>query len=220
MFSHQRSARPERASLLESLLLCLTLSLAMVAFAPAAWANSRTANLAEMTASAGRIVHGRITQVRAGTHPNYNHIAVTFVTLDVIEMLKGPTAPRITFMQYAGGQGMIRNVHLPNYRAGEEVLLFLYPESRYGFTSPIGEGQGKFLVRPDARGQRVLLNERGNRSLFERLDASKMQSRLSLNQTERSLLARPGGAAEVNSFRSMVRKLAGSKLAPSQLATN
>lgn len=219
MLSNLRSARPDSAPLTlfsHGLMLCLTL----VIFTTVAEANSRAANLAEMTSSAGRVVHGRIAEVRAGTHPNYNNITVTFVTLDVIEMLKGAAASRITFMQFAGGNGLIRNFHLPQYTVGEEVVLFLYPESSYGFTSPVGEGQGKFLVRPNAQGQRALLNEQGNRALFERLDASKMQSRLSLNQTERGLLAQPGGAFEMGSFNSVVRKLAVSKLSPKQLSTN
>jgi hypothetical protein len=183
--------------------------LALSASAASTLASSRSVNLAELTASSGRIVHGRIAEVRAGRHPTYSHLEVTFVTLEVIEMLKGTPARRVTFMQYGNSQGGIRSFHLPRYTVGEEVVLFLYPESRSGFTSPVGEGQGKFLVRHDPLlGRRALLNERGNRALFERLDLTKMPSRLTLDQAEREVLAQERGAAEFESFRSLVRKLA------------
>ena len=194
--------------------LTFTLLLALGAPASTALASARSANLAEMAARAGRVVHGRISEVRAGQHPSLSHVEVVFVTLDVIEMLKGPSAPRVTFMQFAGAGRSVRNFHLPEYKVGEEVVLFLYPESRHGLTSPVAEGQGKFLVRHDARaGRRLLFNDRGNRALFARVDASKLQTRLSLNQAERGLLARQEGAAELDSFRSLVRKLAANQAA-------
>lgn len=40
-------------------------------------------------------------------------------------------------------------------RPGEEFLLFLYPDSRYGFTSPVGLGQGKMRVHLSSNGQVV-----------------------------------------------------------------
>lgn len=33
-----------------------------------------------------------------------------------------------------------------SYRKGEEYLLFLYPDSVLGLTSPVGGGQGKFQI--------------------------------------------------------------------------
>ena len=57
----------------------------------------------------------------------------------------------------------------PRYVEGEEVVLFLYGDSRAGFTSPVGLGQGKFSVVRDKHGQRLALNEHGNRGLLERL---------------------------------------------------
>lgn len=32
------------------------------------------------------------------------------------------------------------------YRVGEQVLLFLYPPSKLGLTSPVGGGMGRFSV--------------------------------------------------------------------------
>ncbi len=193
----------------KSFLFCLCVCLAVSLVTSSALAISRQVNLNEMTAGAGRVVHGRISEVRRGVHPDYNHIAVTFVTLDVIEMLKGRAATRLTFMQFAGAaQARTHNYHLPKYAVGEEVVLFLYPESRYGFTSPVGEGQGKFQVSHDPRtGRAALLNERGNYLLFEPLKNETAKSRLKLNAAEHALITQSRGAADLDTFRAVVRKL-------------
>lgn len=207
---HSTAGSLSLSASLRSFLICFCTLLIFSAASLPAFAISRHVNLNELTAGAGRIVHGRIAEVRRGVHPDYSHIAVTFVTLDVVETLKGAAAGRITFMQFAGAtQGQAHNYHLPKYMVGEEVVLFLYPESRYGFTSPVGEGQGKFLVSNDLRtGRRALMNERGNQLLFEPLKTEKAMSRLKLSAAERTMIAQSNGAADFDAFRSLVRKLA------------
>jgi hypothetical protein len=165
-----------------------------------------------MTSHAGRIVHGRVVEVREGVHPRHEQIAVTFLKVQVIEMLKGGAAREVRFMQYGNSTNQYV-AHQPKYSVGEEVVLFLYPESKLGFTSPVGQGQGKFLVRDDVRsGQRILQNEHLNRALFARLDTAKVKARLALNTTEREAVVQPegrtGAGLEVNTFRSLVRKFA------------
>lgn len=173
-----------------------------------AFAGGRIVNIAEMTMTAGRVVHGRVVGVRTGQHPQQPSISVLFVKIQVIEMLKGAPAPEISFMQYAGGSFS----HLPQYRIGEELVLFLYPESRLGLTSPVGEGQGKFIARNDVRtGRRVLLNEQANYALFDRIDKSRLRAELSLNRAEREMIEQPladtRDGAEFSVFRSVIRKM-------------
>lgn len=198
--------------------LCVSIRSARIAFLLSLFtflsisglANSRSVNLAEMTSHAGRVVHGRVVEVREGVHPQHQHLAVTWVKVQVVEMLKGGTAREVTFMQYGNSTNQYVS-HQPKYSVGEEVVLFLYPESKLGFTSPVGQGQGKFVVRADTRsGQRVLLNEHLNHALFARLDTTKMKTKLGLSAAEREAVAQPRGRTgmEVNTFRSLVRKLA------------
>ncbi len=179
-------------------------------FSVSSWANSRSVNLAEMTSHAGRIIHGRVIEVRDGVHPQQQRLAVTFVKVQTVEMLKGSAAREVTFMQYGNSRNQYV-AHMPSYSVGEEVVLFLYPESKLGFTSPVGQGQGKFVVRQDTRsGQRVLRNEQMNYALFARLNPGKVNSRLTLNKAERETVAQPESRAstgiEVQTFCSLVRK--------------
>ncbi len=188
----------------------ILLLLALGCFSVSGWANARDVNLAEMTSHAGRIIHGRVVDVRASVHPQQPRMAVTLIKLQVIEMLKGGAAHEVTFMQY-GTSTQQYVAHLPKYSVGEEVVLFLYPESKLGLTSPVGQGQGKFVVRNDSRsGQRVLQNEQLNAALFARLDAAKVNSKMALSKAEREAVAQPerqaGAGLAVPTFCSLVRK--------------
>lgn len=117
-------------------------------------------SLEEITQAAGKIVGCRCVEERKGLHPEYKNVKVTFVTFDVFEELKGrggKNDPQITIMQYGHG---IEMPDIPTYNAGEEMILFLYPESRYGFTSPVAGHQGKFGLKnnPDTGKRTVIRN--------------------------------------------------------------
>ncbi len=204
--SHYKASSRVPIGLAQGALLLLVLG----CFSISGGANSRSVNLAEMTTHAGRIIHGRVVEVREGMHPQQQRVAVTFIKVQVIEMLKGGAARDVTFMQY-GNRTHPYVTHMPSYGVGEEVVLFLYRESKLGFTSPVGQGQGKFVVRNDVRsGQRVLQNEQLNYALFARLDAAKVNSKLALSKAEREAVTQPEGRAgtgvAVPTFCSLVRK--------------
>jgi len=174
---------------------------------PVAQAQVRRVTLQEMVESAGTVVTGRVIEVREGRHPNYQNIAVTYITVEVEGMLKGKAnhVSRHVFMQF-GGVGVNRIHELPTYRAGEEAVIFLYPESQYGFTSPVGGGQGKFYLRTDTQtGERLIANELGNARLFDGIDTQK------LAPGERSLVRETTKRVDYTTFASLVKRLTGSK---------
>jgi hypothetical protein len=121
------------------------------------------ADLHSLAQRAGTIVAGRVVQVRPGTHPAYPRVGVTLVTLRVTEAFKGAAPGDFTFMQigHAGGTpppvgraNFLLLPDLPPYRTGEEILLFLYPPSEAGLTSPVDGARGKWpLARNPATGQ-------------------------------------------------------------------
>jgi hypothetical protein len=154
--------RPVLLALLASLLIHPNLFASQV----------RPLNLEEMVQRSGRIFSGRCVQVRVAEDPG-THQRATFVTFAVDRTVKGGGPPRVT-IKILGEQGWPgkRETGIegaPRYMEGEEVVLFLYGDSRSGFTSPVGFGQGKFSVVRDKNGQRLALNEFGNRGLLERL---------------------------------------------------
>jgi hypothetical protein len=148
------------------------LIVACLALSHAEASRVRPVNVEEMTERAARIVTGRCTEVRTVADPVLG-VELTEITLEVERSLKGEPAPRITFRTLGAAsvdEPPLRGVvGMPRFRPGEKVILFLYAESRSGLTSPVGLGQGKFLVVKDKQGREVALNGAGNRVLFDRL---------------------------------------------------
>jgi hypothetical protein len=61
---------------------------------------------------------------------------------------------------------------ITSYRVGDEVVLFLHPDSGEGFTSPVGLGQGRFRVHHHAGGAAVAENDVGNVNLVSPTSAA------------------------------------------------
>jgi hypothetical protein len=88
-------------------------------------------------------------------------------TFRVNQMIKG--APRNQFTVKTS-KTLVEMKQVPIYNIGDEVVLFLYGESRLGFTSPVGLGQGKFSVRYFPNGEKKVVNENNNLNLFKGMD--------------------------------------------------
>jgi hypothetical protein len=65
----------------------------------------------------------------------------------------------------------LATIDVPRFTPGERVVLFLYPESRLGLTSPVGLGQGRLSILRDKQGQDVAASPLGNRELLRGLSA-------------------------------------------------
>lgn len=148
-------------------------------------------DLSQMSRQAGKIFVARCHGVETGL--DENRIPSTFVRLTVLDGIKGvETGDELLVKQFGDfreippvveGQGAIvpmKGMSLApgSYRPGSEYLLFLYPESSLGFTSPVGAGQGRFEVSEGgpaglagpvglagSAGLKIVVNPLGNRFL-------------------------------------------------------
>ena len=110
--------------------------------------------LATVAHDAGRIVHATVRDARSGTDDAGT--PVTWVTFDVTRTLKGKHEARMTIKQFGRSDTALGRIPgLPAYVPGEEVVVFLRPESRRGFTSPVGLGQGLFRAENGPKGRAV-----------------------------------------------------------------
>ena len=128
----------------------------------------RPLNLEELTRKAGTIVVGRCTAVEQVGHPRHR-TPMTKVTIRVDRSLKGRSGKTLIFrMASQAGSGASDSgaVGVPRFRPDEDLILFLYPESRSGLTSPVGLGQGKFTRVKGKDGREIAVNEFSNRPLF------------------------------------------------------
>jgi hypothetical protein len=107
--------------------------------------------LPQITSIAGIIFSGHVTFVgRAGSRlssTSGQNTASTTITFQVEEALRGTTTGQnLTIHEWAG----LWNTK-ERYRVGERVMLFLYPPSRLGLTSPVAGPMGRFAIDPHGR---------------------------------------------------------------------
>ena len=145
---------------------------ALLSFSPAHASRVRPINLEEMAQRADRIFLGRCVGLRVEVDPDLGQ-EITYATFVTRRTAKGSAHGKVT-IKLLGDQvedgGPSRGVEgVPRFREGEEVVLFLYGDSRRGLTSPVGLGQGKFVVFEDKQGRPLALNSTGNETLFHNL---------------------------------------------------
>jgi hypothetical protein len=107
-------------------------------------------SLARVAAEAAQIVHATVAEVHSGR--DASGFPATWITFDVARTLKGGRTSRLTIKQFGVAAALpdgtiTRLAGLPQYRVGEEVVVFLHANSALGFTSPVGLGQGCYRVR-------------------------------------------------------------------------
>jgi hypothetical protein len=102
-----------------------------------------------VTQSSGYIFAGTVKSVERAT-PKGNGVATVQINFHVDQGMRGVrTGQTLAIREWAGlWQSGER------YRPGERVLLFLYPPSKLGLTSPVRGPMGRFRIGPD--GQIVL----------------------------------------------------------------
>jgi len=172
------------------------------AFSNAATASSvRTINLPEMTDSAGMVFYGKCLAVETSSSSG---ILAKRYSFQVIEALKGVEPSQVVSFQQIDSSGSFRIPGVPVYQKGQELLLFLYPDSRLGLTSPVGLGQGLFQPRQLPDGQVGFSNAYGNRNLSARLEQSAA-SELGLSEPQWSQL-RSGNLISLAAMKEMVNQ--------------
>ncbi len=102
-------------------------------------------NLEETTEIADRIFAGVCTKTEKIKNDPVSGLPVIKYTFKITEGIKGiKDKSEISFKQWEALSN--DNSH---YTEGEKYLLFLYPDSRKGLTSPVGFAQGQFEVKKD-----------------------------------------------------------------------
>ena len=103
-------------------------------------------HLSPLTLSAGYIFAGTVKSI-ARAAPNKNDVATVQINFHVDQGMRGVrTGQTLTIREWAGlwSSG-------ERYRIGERVLLFLYPPSKLGLTSPVQGPMGRFRIGSDGR---------------------------------------------------------------------
>lgn len=99
-------------------------------------------NLRVLTRNSGYVFSGTVKAVARIAPTGKNSVAVFRITFQIDQGFRGVrTGETLVVREWAGlWQSGER------YRPGERVMLFLYPPSRLGLTSPVGGPQGRFQI--------------------------------------------------------------------------
>ncbi len=121
-----------------------------------------TISLPQISRSAGIIFSGYVVSVGSratvSTAPSLRGAGVTSVTFRVEHGMRGVvTGQQLTIHEWAG-----LSARGERYRVGERVLLFLFPPSKLGLTSPVSGALGRFVVDTH---DRIMLNPRTHAAL-------------------------------------------------------
>ena len=197
---------------IQALLLSFALSISSVA-ACAQGASTVGRNLAELTGEADLIVQGHVISARVEPHPQFQNLMTVVVSVQVSDSLKG-TAPKVLqFRQYIWD---IRDrATKAGYAKGEELLLLLGPESRYGLRSPAGLEQGMFRITQDASGNVFAVNGRGNAALFAGIEQTASQQGTQFSARQSNVVRVPAsGKLSLADLKDVIRTLAAPKGSP------
>lgn len=124
-------------------LLCFTPPLSATVVLPA--------EFSEIVSGSQIIVYGRVADVRPEWTAGRRRID-SVVTVEPASFLRGTPTSRVTFRVPGGQIGRLKSVTVgsPEFRAGEEVVLFLRSQGP-AVPQVFGMHQGVFRVRVDAR---------------------------------------------------------------------
>ena len=97
-----------------------------------------------LTLRSGYVFSGTVKSIERVAPRTKDSVAVMRITFHVDQGLRGTRSGQMLVIREWAGlwQGGDR------YRPGERVMLFLYPPSKLGLTSPVGGALGRFPVDP------------------------------------------------------------------------
>ncbi|RJP22186.1 MAG: hypothetical protein C4527_22095 [Candidatus Omnitrophota bacterium] len=112
----------------------------------------KSLSFADIVEHSETMIHGIVMKIESRRDEKIGAVC-TYTTIRVIDVLKGSVdAKEYTYKQFGGVDKMTGIEWMsPSImiQPGEEVVLCLYPPSRWGLSSPVGFSQGVFSVKED-----------------------------------------------------------------------
>jgi hypothetical protein len=106
--------------------------------------------------ASGQIFSGTVLKIEHRNSDSSSSLATTTIFFRVDEAIRNVTRGQVVEVHEWAGLWQSGE----RYRPGERVLLFLYPPSKLGLTSPVGDRAGRFPV--DRSGRVILKGPTGN----------------------------------------------------------
>ena len=117
-------------------------------------------NLDTMTAESSAVVHGRIVASRTEWSDSRHRMVLTSYTVQADRYVKGNLGAAFEIVEPGGQIGTQMTVvpGAPEFKVGEELVLFIWTDPARGRHEAMGFDQGVFRVQRDAASGRKTLN--------------------------------------------------------------
>ncbi len=123
---------------------------------------SKKLTFSELTEEADIVILGEVSEVSCKCSEGSKKI-YTYVTIIVEKTIKGPSNDKITVRLLGGKVGgkTMKVFGMPEFKKEEEIYLFLKSDESL-YCPVVGWLQGKFNIKKDKNGERVVVNNKGN----------------------------------------------------------
>jgi hypothetical protein len=162
-------------------------------------------DLSYLSQRADIIIQGKVLSVRNENLPGSSNFPTVSVTLEVENMLRGPSATTFTFREAVFG--FKPRTGKRNYQIGQRLILFLPSASSLGLSSPIGIEQGRFHIARNAAGAEMIVNEAGNAGLFKNVAQKVAGAGKKLTPDQMRVAATERGPVRLDGFTSLTKSL-------------
>jgi hypothetical protein len=177
-------------------------------------------NLEQMTGLADRIFLGTV--LSSDDAFDEDGRWCNFVVFSVTEAFKGDvtagTELKIKQVSQKPMEGLDGSVFsstlflgVPQYKVGEEILVLLAGDSAIGFTSPVGLSQGAFRVVVNEIGDKMVVNDAGNKGLFKKMTVQSALKARGISEARFQALISNPKAFHLDQMRSFLKVLTESK---------
>jgi hypothetical protein len=147
-------------------------------------------NLDTMTAESSAVVHGRIVASHTDWADSTHKMVLTFYTVQADRYVKGNLGTTFMIAEPGGKIGTQMTVvpGAPEFKVGEEMVLFVWTDPLHGRHQAIGFDQGAFRVTRDAAtGSRALNHSQPMSGGGQFVESDKMATIMHGPQTSRDL---------------------------------
>jgi hypothetical protein len=167
---------------------------------------TRQVDLPYLAQRADVIVQGKVISVKNENLPRFRNFPIVEVTLEVENMLRGPSKQR-TYTFREAVFGFKTNRGKQDYQVGKRLILFLHAPSALGLSSPIGIGQGRFQIGRNAGSGETISNETGNSGLFNAVGKKTAKEGKKLTPEQLRVASTKRGPVQLNDFISLTKNL-------------
>lgn len=141
------------------------------------WAKSSALQMEQLIQKAGVIFEGTCLSKISKKDP-LTGLPATFYTFQVESSFKGKVGEIYSLKTFGSNEHDLKVADLPTFQVGEDLLLFVYPPSEWGFASTVGFHSGVFEVHKTPQGKLIVSRVYSQNTTVQKIQRSLGESQI------------------------------------------